>query len=76
MLPCFERIKVTTGNCYHLIPTTLKFIFPQRCSDVEKNIFAKFIFVILGKRKYNLPKEKDVVPAEIFMLLVEREKHL
>lgn len=35
-LPCFERIKVTTGNCYLLIPTTLKFIFPQRYSDVEK----------------------------------------
>lgn len=34
-----------------------------------KKHFPKFIFVILGKRRYNLPKDKDVVPAEIFMLL-------
>lgn len=26
--------------------------------------------MILGKRRYNLPKDKDVVPAEIFMFLV------
>ena len=57
-------------------PHYFKIYFSAKVLRCWKNIFAKFIFVILGKRRYNLPKDKDVMPAEIFMLLVERVKHL